>query len=131
LVLYIYNASSQWDTGEEKRDKIKNTDIESIPVPLLSEKGDLALNTVVNEIEKVSDDYLLYQYEDNLDELIFDLYNLKEYEKEIIREFYQIKVERTGIKRFVNHSDIKSYISKFSEVFELMLDDKSRLVANL
>ena len=55
---------------------------------------------------------------------------MKEYEKEIIREFYQIKVERDGkSEKYVKKSDIENYANKFTEVFGLMLEADSKLIA--
>lgn len=126
----LFHISPQWGKGEEKRAALRNEDIESLPLKI-SENITFKENVIsfIEVLKKSSLQNSAY-FEDHIDELVYTIYGLTEYEKEIIREFYQIKVERTGIKRFVNQSDIKNYISKFSEVFELMLDDNSKLVAS-
>lgn len=51
------------------------------------------------------------------------------YEKEIIREFYQIRVERTGKRKYVNKSDLNDYIKNFADTFKLMLAENYSLNA--
>ena len=112
---YLSNTASQWFKGN--RNAIKNIEIRSFPFPFF-ESGSQKIARV-NQIlksnrperEKLND----------IDQIVFDIYNLLDYEKEIIREFYQIRVERTGKKRFVRPEDIKEYIKTFSYTFELML----------
>jgi hypothetical protein len=53
-----------------------------------------------------------------------------EYEKEIIREFYEIKVERTGTRKVVTKLDVLEYIKNFSETFSLMLAENYTLKAS-
>ena len=66
---------------------------------------------------------------ESIDELIFNLYDLKEYEKEIIREFYQIRVERADKKlKYVQAKYIKKYIEEFARSFNLLLSKGSKLV---
>ena len=56
-----------------------------------------SIKSKVIEIESLKEqDIETEKIENEIDEIVFNLYGLKEYEKEIIREFYQIKVERDG-----------------------------------
>lgn len=128
----LFHISPQWGKGEEKRAALRNEDIESLPLTINKLENKILEEKVVSfvvELKKspFSNSAFL---EDYIDELVYNIYGLSEYEKEIIREFYQIKVERTGSKRFVNQLDIETYIAKFTEVFELMLDDNSKLIAS-
>jgi hypothetical protein len=50
-----------------------------------------------------------------------------QYEKRIIREFYQIRVERTGKKRYVTQSDLHQYIKYFTKTFNMMLNKQYSL----
>ena len=66
-----------------------------------------------------------------LDELVYNLYELTDYEKEIINEFYQIKVERSSDKlKFVQPRDIYAYFEAFKESFELVLSPNHTLNAS-
>ncbi len=66
--------------------------------------------------------------EKELDELVFDLYGLLEFEKEIIREFYQINVEKKN--KIVDRTEIQEYVNKFREVYQLVMKDNLRLNAS-
>lgn len=121
---YMFQSSAQW-FGGSKRDYIRKNDLENLPFKInqdFVEKSKNLLKTITRENSDV--------IKTELDELVFNLYDLREYEKEIIREFYQTKVEREGKnEKFVKKSDIESYANKFTEVFGLMLEDDSKLVA--
>lgn len=130
---FIFKISSQWDGGL-KREALRLYDIKALPFIRETEfmKHPLyeSLNILVNQREEAIDEGLIFKIETDIDELIFDIYSLKEYEKEIIREFYQIKVERSAKEqKFVRPSDIERYAQKFVEVFSLMLEKSNKLVA--
>lgn len=121
---YMFQSSAQW-FGGSKRDYIRVNDIKNLPFKIndyFAEKSENLLKNITRENADI--------IEAKFDELVFNLYGLKEYEKEIIREFYQVKVERAGKnEKFVRKSDIEKYTNKFSEVFGLMLEEDSKLVA--
>ena len=126
---YVYQVSAQWGKGDLKRSSIRNSDIETIPLPVIND-NDIKeqISIVVNKIEKsksVNEDtrYL----EQQLDNLVFDLYGLLSFEKEIIREFYDINVHRKN--DFVKETDLKNYFLKFKEVFELALSEELKMQA--
>ena len=131
----LFHISSQWGKeGGMKRPKLRNADIERfIKLPLLDFQSEIyqSIRSRVIEIENLKEEYVETEnIENQIDEIVFDLYRLKEYEKEIIREFYQIKVERDGIsEKYVKKSDIENYANKFTEVFGLMLEANSKLIA--
>jgi hypothetical protein len=60
-----------------------------------------------------------------IDELVFDLYGLLDFEKETVREFYDIHVHRKNAS--VTEQDLAGYALKFKSVFELMLADHLEL----
>ncbi len=126
---YLYHISPQWDKGEEKRDYLRNIDIENLPIPVLDNENKDAnqLSSFVKEIEVEKDIQRRAKIERKIDNVVFALYNLLDYEKEMINEFYQIKVERTGKRKYVNQSDLSDYIKNFTDTFELMLADSYTL----
>lgn len=91
------------------------------------ETADKALiSSCVRYVDKFGKTKLLYE----LDELVYNLY-LTDYEKEIINEFYQIKVERTGDKlKFAQPEDIHAYFEAFKKSFELILSSGHTLNAS-
>jgi hypothetical protein len=131
----LFHVSSQWGKeGGMKRPKLRNTDIERfIKLPALDFQSEIcqSIRSKVIEIENLKEQVIETEnIENQIDEIAFNIYGLKEYEKEIIREFYQIKVERDGKhEKFVRKADIENYANKFTEVFGLMLEENSKLIA--
>jgi type I restriction-modification system DNA methylase subunit len=118
---FMFNNSAQW-FGGLKRDYIRLEDIKTFPFLVNDFFGEKTTNLIKN-ITKLE----VCEIEDKIDGLVFELYGLKEYQKEIIREFYQIRVERFNDK--VNEVDMKKYIEKFSHVFALMLQKGKSMIA--
>ena len=82
------------------------------------------MSNVISEVDSS-------EFEKELNNNVFRIYNLTDYEKEIINEFYQIKVERVSDKlRFVQQRDIQSYFKAFKESFELILSPSRTLNAS-
>ncbi|MFY9308716.1 MAG: N-6 DNA methylase [Bacteroidia bacterium] len=130
---YFYNISSQWGKGSEKRSTLRNVDLETIPMKNLSNSKTLELFT--NKINAYIQERNLgregLQLLSELDELVYNLYELTDYEKEIINEFYEVKVERANDKlKFVQPKDIRVYYEAFKESFELILSPNHKLSAS-
>ena len=135
LGYYVYHISSQWGKGKTFS-TLRNSDIEMLPFPKLDSSDERVLTDIVKQIEtakKESKNTL--HLENQIDELVFDLYDLLEFEKEIVREFYQVNVEREG--DIVRYEDIQRYVDKFRKVFQfilashLSLNASSRISPNL
>lgn len=132
LGFYIYNISSQWGKGEEKRATIRNVDIETLPIKNLEDKKHFKrisekINDYISAREEGRNEKKLLE---EIDEIVFNLYGLTEYEKEIINEFYQINVERANERlKFVQPNDIQKYFQTFKETFELVLSSNHTLNA--
>ena len=125
---YLFHISSQWGVGDGKRESIRNIDTQRLPFKLftIEEQEEIAKN-VSNVISEVDSS----EFEKELNNNVFRIYNLTDYEKEIINEFYQIKVERVSDKlRFVQQRDIQSYFKAFKESFELILSPSRTLNAS-
>jgi|APSaa5957512622_1039677.scaffolds.fasta_scaffold02511_6 type I restriction-modification system DNA methylase subunit len=126
---FFTNVSSQFSKGG--RSSLSVTDISKFPFP----KVDIN-NSIVKKIQNKV--VLIKEYkglnrntieiEKQLDELIFDLYGLLEFEKEIIREFYQINVERKN--NVVETQDIQNYVEAFRDTYQLMIKKNLRLNAS-
>jgi hypothetical protein len=131
---YFYNLSVQWGKGEEKRATIRNVDIEKLPFMKIMEMSPLSVTLfhLVNSIKQGKQKKInTLEIENQVDDLIFDLYDLTEYQKEIIREFYQIRVERASKElKYLQVNDIKRYIEEFSTSFNLVLKNGSKLTGS-
>ncbi|MFA5229534.1 MAG: hypothetical protein WC446_07280, partial [Candidatus Paceibacterota bacterium] len=89
LSFYLYQVSSQWGKGAEKRAKLRNVDLEILPIKKISSPKNRKLfidkiNAYIQERENGRDGKLLLA---ELDELVYNFYELTDYEKEIINEF--------------------------------------------
>jgi type I restriction-modification system DNA methylase subunit len=131
LGYHLYHTAPQWDKGAEKRESIRNTDAESLPFIKINDS--IIFNQLDNFVKIIENSHLntnLKEIKNQIDELVFDLYNLSTYQKEIIREFYQVRVERASSKlKYVQPKDIEKYAEKFAEVFNDMLEEGKVLKA--
>ncbi len=116
---FYYNQISSQTNKGKKQSAIKTKEVEELPY--------------INIPNKFKEQFDLYNSFDEidfyqLDELVFNLYSLLEFEKEIIREFYQINVEKKN--KFVDRTEIQTYVDKFREVYQLVIKDNLRLNAS-
>ena len=117
-------SATQWGKGDLKRSTLRNNELEKIPFPYLNENDPhlAQLTEAVLEMERLKKDPFGGETETlqkQIDELVFDLYGLLDFEKETVREFYDIHVHRKGAQ--VTEPDLENYAQKFKSVFELML----------
>jgi hypothetical protein len=130
LGYYFYQVSAQWGKGEEKRSAIRNVDVEKLPLPKLdySHSRVRKLTELVATIENGKNNNKdTSELEKEIDEIVFDLYGLLEFEKEIIKEFYQVKVERKNDP--VKAEDMQAYVDRFRKNFKSVLAKNYRLHA--
>jgi hypothetical protein len=124
---YLFKISAQWGVCSIKQQTIRTYDLKSFPFPY-SDTRFPELIELVNQVVKLKNNGKdSSELEKKIDELVFDLYDLLEFEKEIIREFYQINVERK--KDTVKNEDIRNYVDRFRQNFNLFLDKNYRLNA--
>ncbi len=120
---YLNHVSGQWGKGDEKWAALRTKDIEELPICNVNKLEEFNLSGITN------DNLLNYQHK--IDEKIYKLYELTDYEKEIINEFYQVKVERAIDKlKFVQPRDMQTYFEAFKESFELILSGNHTLNAS-
>ncbi len=118
---YLFKISAQWDGGI-KRSALRTYDIKSFPFPDISSSDNRisGLIELVNQVElfrKNGKDPS--KFEQKIDEVVFDLYGLLDFEKEMIREFYQVNVERKNDP--VTGEDIQKYVDQFRRNFSSFL----------
>ncbi len=123
LGFYFYNLSSQWGKGEAKRSTLRNSDIEKFPMPdiSLSDPKVKKLCSIVTDIENLKesggDSAAL---EEKADEIVYDLYNLTQYEKAVVNDFFKVFHYRKGT--MVTTVDLENYAAAFKSIFQLFLD---------
>ena len=129
LIGFYFNQTSAQTNKGKKMSAIRHNELKKLPLFKLSDQSInklIDLYDIIQSAKKAN--YDTYIFENQLDELVFDLYGLLDFEKEIIREFYQINVERKNDK--VKQSDIQTYVDTFREVFQLMIKVEVRLNAS-
>ncbi len=120
---YLNHISGQWGKGDEKWAALRTKDINELPICDLQQLENIEISNITKEN--------LHIYQQEIDSNIFDLFELTDYEKEIINEFYQIKVERVSDKlKYVQSRDVKAYFEAFKESFELILSPNLTLNAS-
>ncbi|PTQ99194.1 type I restriction-modification system DNA methylase subunit [Mucilaginibacter yixingensis] len=128
----FYQLSIQWGKGEGKRDSIRNVDLEKLPLKRISDptlakqlsnlvsKIQIAIRGGQNPIIEI----------DELDELVFEHYGLLDYERQVIKEFYQMNVDRADAPlNKVTASDLNVYFNAFVKAFQLVLAEGTVLSA--
>lgn len=129
----FFQLSIQWGKGEGKRDTLRNVDVERLPIKKID---DVYLrNEFTQLVETIQTKKELNEVPDAeinlLNEKILELYKLTDYEKEIIREFYQLNVERADkLSSWVRESEIAAYYKAFKETFSLILSEENTLNAS-
>lgn len=140
---YLYQISSQWGKGKT-RNTLRNKDVENLPFPKIDyESQDVKrLIELVEKMEQLKKEHYedtnlsltprdfkqeVKKIEQEIDEIVFDLYNLKPYEKEQIKDFYLVNVDRKG--KIVTPEDMKQYIDKFIALFNFILKENKYLKA--
>jgi len=132
---YMYNISVQWGKGK-KRSILRNEDLEKLlafPIIDFDNEEIKKITQLVTEIENqkykkynkdVFDNYdydkEIIDIEKQIDYIVYNLYNLKNYEINLIEDFFLINQTRKN--DIVNDEDIEDYVKKFRESFNLILE---------
>ena len=129
LIGYYFNNTSAQTNKGKKKPSIRHQELINLPFIRLSEDNIKKLNLLYDKINSNKGQNLKTDnLEKELDELVFGLYGLLEFEKEIINEFYQINVERKN--DVVEPQDIQNYIEAFRDTYQLMIKENLRLNAS-
>lgn len=121
---FLFHESVQW-FGGEKRDSLRKFELLNLPFIDLDNNRIKTFTKAVNFIESGNKEFIA-----KIDNLVFDNYSLLDYEKEIIREFYQTRVERADIKlALVTKKDLQQYFEGFKRAFSLILSPQHTISA--
>ena len=124
---YFCLSSSQMNKGEGLQ-ALKVNELKNIPFTYFSSETATKIQAIIKEIQ-----YLAQQGKpiqslvDEIDDIIFDAYGLLTFEKELIREFYQVNVERKNEDATPN--DLQIYADKFRTMYQRVLKNDIKLNA--
>lgn len=111
-------------------DMLNVGEINSLPIPSEKNLSDIAKNKLIEIVETIEKTGLASnELRDEIDETIFDIYHLKDFEKQRIRDFYFVNERRCGGSELVDESDFSKYVSRFRNVFGFILKEDKFLNA--
>lgn len=128
----FYQLSVQWGKGDGKRDTLRNVDVEKLPIKRVeNHETKLKLHNLVVDIQNLKTKGVSFEKEvAELNDIVFEHYGLLDYEKEVIKEFYQINVDRNEkSKSLVKAGDISEYFIAFKTTFSLILSAQNTVNA--
>lgn len=125
---YLYQISSQWGKGEGKRESIRNVDTKKLP---FKQMDDMMEKKFLKYIKNIEENHSVALNKEKINNLVYDYYNLLDYEREILREFYQVRVDRANEKLSkVNKVDIERYVETFKSTFSHILSPENTFKAS-
>lgn len=136
LMLSFYNSSlvsyflyfNSAQIGKGTYNMLHKNEIESVPIILEENIPAKHKKALINLAEKIlKKDYADPEINERIDEIIFDIYHLKEFEKQRIRDFFNIRYRDNENKKFVRKYDLQNYVNRFRDVFRFILKDEKYL----
>ena len=135
LGYYFYLISPQW--GKGTRNVLRAKDVEKFPLIQIDDRNSkfMELRQLSKKITQLqmeqskqpfansNIEQWIKEIEDQIDELVFDIYNLNEPEKQRIRDFCLVNAGRKEESK-AKHLDMEKYLTRFKEIFEKLLKEK-------
>lgn len=126
---FLYFNSAQ--IGKGTWNMLHKNEIESVPIP---SENNIPL-TYKNELKKLTESILKAGHANpeivkDIDEIVFNIYHLKEFEKQRVRDFFNVRY-RTGRNAFVKPDDLQKYADRFRHVFNFILKEDRYLNAKI
>lgn len=106
---YFYLATKHLQRPEGNFSKVNKKHIEEFPLPELNEER--IIKNIEVLVSKIKNDKNIQKYQENIDDLVFELYNLDYYERRQIKDYYEFWRRQD----LVNGSDVEGYINEFVE----------------
>ena len=125
---FLFYNSAQ--IGKGTYNMLHNNDLESIPILSIENiQPNIKLRLIslidkIHESNRVSSEMLK-----EIDELIFDIYHLKDFEKQRIRDFFDIFGRKNRNAEIVKKDDFEKYANRFRKAFRFILKDDKFLRA--
>ncbi len=124
---YFCQSSSQMNKGEGL-EALKVNELKNIPFADFSDEDKIRIQSLIQEIQSLMQQGKCIQsLIGEIDNIIFDGYGLLTFEKELIREFYQVNVERKN--EDATSKDLQIYADKFRTMYQRVLKNDIRLNA--
>ncbi len=125
---YLTMCSAQIKKGTF--DMLHSGEIESVPIPIENDIPDTFKKRLIEIVERIEETgFASKVLVDEIDETVFDIYHLKDFEKQRIRDFYFVNERRCGGSELVGESDFSKYVSRFRNVFDFILKEDKFLNA--
>lgn len=94
------------------------------PIPNLEDK-DMIIKKIIETVSKIKDEENIEKYQDQIDTLVFELYDLDYYERQQIKDYY--KLQKRKRKNLVDRDDMKEYVDEFVDAFSPIIEEGSVL----
>lgn len=125
---FLFYNSSQ--IGSHTFNMLNKNELESIPIPPsnnISSDNMAQLTKLINKIEKTGK--VTYKILEQIDEVIFSIYHLKDFEKQRIYDFVTVGKRENTTTELVTQDDFFNYAQRFRNVFTFILKDEKFLNA--
>jgi hypothetical protein len=124
---FFYLDSLYRQRPEGNFSKVNKGSLNKFPIPNLEDKGNL-INDIVKNIEDIRNGKNIENNRAQIDNLVFDLYELDYYEKMQVLDFY--KLQTIGRKSLVlTEEDFNEYIDEFKDSFGFLIKEGHTLNA--
>jgi hypothetical protein len=124
---FFYLDSLYRQRPEGNFSKVNKGSLNKFPIPNLEDKGNL-INDIVKNIEDIRNGKNIENNRAQIDNLVFDLYELDYYEKMQVLDYY--KLQTIGRKSLVlTEEDFNEYIDEFKDSFGFLIKEGHTLNA--
>lgn len=139
LMLSFFNSSlisyftALWSAqiGKGTRGWLQTKELRSVPIPLEENILPRYKKEVVTLTEKIlKTGFANSELINQIDEIVFNIYHLKEFEKQRIRDFFNVHHRQKRTVSYVNKDDLQKYVDRFRNVFSFILRDDKYLNAH-
>lgn len=116
---FLYFSSAQ--IGKGTWNMLHKNEIESVPIPSENSISIKHKKRLIAQSEKILETgYADPELFTEIDNIIFEIYNFKEFEKQRVRDFFDIRY-RIRNNSFVKPEDLQKYTDRFRHVFSFIL----------
>jgi hypothetical protein len=116
---YFYLASKYLQRPEGVFTKVNLGHLKEFPIPNLEDDG--VIKEIIETVSKIKDEGNIEKYQNQIDTLVFDLYDLDYYERQQIRDYY--KLQKRKRKNLVNEKDMNEYVNEFVDSFSPFMEE--------
>jgi len=107
----FYLAAKYLQRPEGNWSKIDLEHLKKFPIPDL--KDEEVINEIIRVVSKIKQERNIGKYKEQIDDLVFDLYDLDYYERQQIKDYH--KIQKRKRKNLVTVEDMIEYVDEFIE----------------